>query len=234
MRTSAIYAVAAWGSLVFVALTIGAMWVYPGGTFVDHASTGYDFLRNFFSDTGMTAAHNGLPNPVGRMLFTVATTVAGTGLVLFFAAFPEFFTRTPTSRRLAIAGTAFGIVAGVCFVGIAFTPADRLLDIHIQFVLWAFRTFPLAAFLFAAAIVVTGDYPRRYAAAFLGFGVLLVSYILLLEFGPSIRTPAGLLIQATGQKVIVYASIIVVMIQAIGARREAARRQASVQLQPET
>jgi hypothetical protein len=62
------------------------------------------------------------------------------------------------------------------------------------------------------------DHPKGYAWELAGFFVLLVGYMLLLELGPGITTEAGVFIQAAGQKVIVYASIISIMIQAGGAR----------------
>ncbi|MCK7483349.1 MAG: hypothetical protein M0C28_44610 [Candidatus Moduliflexus flocculans] len=52
-------------------------------------------------------------------------------------------------------------------------------------------------------------YPRRYGWIFVALTVFPAEYILLLEFGPdAATTPAGLVIQATGQKVIVYVSIL--------------------------
>ena len=47
----------------------------------------------------------------------------------------------------------------------------------------------------------------------MAFSVLLTAYLVLLEFGPSAETPEGLIVQATGQKVIAYVSILSVMAQ---------------------
>jgi hypothetical protein len=62
------------------------------------------------------------------------------------------------------------------------------------------------------------NYDRRAVLVFGIFFGLLVAYLLLLEFGPSLTTYAGMLIQATGQKIIVYASITSIMLQALIAR----------------
>lgn len=201
----------------FVVLTAVAMLFYPGGTHTDPTTSGYSFFRNFFSDLGLTRTHGGWPNTVSATLFFIALTLAGSGLVLFFVAFPRFFAGSPLSKALSWLGSAFGVIAGLCFVGVAFTPANLYLSAHGQFVLRAFQAFPLAVIFYVAAILCQRNYPRRYALVFAVFAVLLIAYLLLLTRGPSSRTPAGLVIQATGQKVIVYASVISILIQSLGA-----------------
>jgi hypothetical protein len=37
---------------LFVVLTVVAMFVYPGGTYTDGTTVGYNFFRNFFSELG--------------------------------------------------------------------------------------------------------------------------------------------------------------------------------------
>jgi len=202
----------------FVVLTAVAMLFYPGGTVTDSTTKGYSFFTNFFSDLGMTQSHSKQPSPVSSVLFFVAMVSAGGALVLFFIAFPRLFVETSSGKILSIIGSIFGVVSGICFVGVAFTPANLYLDAHVQFVLWAFRLFPVAVVFYAIAIFRERDYPKRYAWVFVAFAILLVLYILLLEGGPSVRSPEGLMIQATGQKIIGYASIISVLIQAWGAR----------------
>ena len=44
---------------IFVVLNIIAMLSYPGGTFLDDATTGYSFTRNFLSDLGRTLSYDG-------------------------------------------------------------------------------------------------------------------------------------------------------------------------------
>ena len=206
-------------AVVFVVATIVAMVAYPGGSYSDHATVGYLFDRNFFSDLGMVSAHNGASNTTSMALFFTALTLSGTGLVLFFLAFPRLFADEGRARAWSRAGSVFGVIAGVCFVGVALTPADVLLDAHIACVKFAFRAFPLAAFFYAVAIFRTPRYAQGYAWVFVAFGVTLVAYVLLLEFGPAITTDTGLAIQVGGQKVIVYGSVLSVLVQALGARR---------------
>ena len=99
-------------------------------------------------------------------------------------------------------------------MGIACAPYDLVFDIHYQLVFWAFRTFLFAVSMYAYVIFRQNNYPRRYGWVFIAFAVFLAAYLVLLEFGPEATTSTGLIIQATGQKIIVYVSIISVMAQA--------------------
>jgi hypothetical protein len=71
----------------------------------------------------------------------------------------------------------------------------------------------IAVSIYAVVIFLQSNYPRRYGWIFLAFSVFLAAYIVLLEFGPSAGTEEGLIVQATGQKIIVYVSIFSIMAQ---------------------
>jgi hypothetical protein len=102
-------------------------------------------------------------------------------------------------------------------VGIAFTPANLLPQPHFQFVLLAFRAFLPAVLLYLLAILLNREYPNRYAGVYLVFAGLLAAYIVLITRGPDIDTARGVMAQATGQKIIVYAAIVTIFIQSWGA-----------------
>lgn len=203
----------------FLALTLLAMFAYPGGTVADPEARGYSFFRNFFSDLGRTVNPLGRPNTLSFVLFVVALTLAGLGLVLFFLAMPSLFSQPRSARSLSLVGSLFGIVSGLSFAGVAFTPANLFLTAHKIFVQMAFLSFFLATLAYTAAIILVRDYPRGYLAVFGTFALLLAGYLWLLFFGPGLESPQGLFIQATGQKVIVYTAILSVGLQALGARR---------------
>lgn len=210
------------GSGLYIGLTLIAMLTFPGGMRVDPGAKGYSFFRNFFSELGYLHTRSGAPNTVSALLFFIGLFAAGSGLVLFCLAFPQFFTSIKAARISSLLGSFFGILSGLCFIGVAFTPADIHTGWHITFVLWAFRLFPAAVFCYVFAIFFRPGYPKRYAYLLIGFGMLLVAYILLLEKGPKPSTSSGLIIQVTGQKIIAYASIFSILIQALGAKRIAA------------
>jgi hypothetical protein len=208
------------GCMQFVILTVLAMWFYPGGTIADPTTHGYSFFSNFFSELGLTRTHSGGPNTISFLLFFVALTLAGAGLALFFAVFRSFFVQSGVTRLLSATGSLFGVFSGICFIGVACTPANLQPVLHGQFVLWAFEAFPVAVILYGIAILLHKTYAKRFALVFVVFAFLLVLYLVLIMRGPGFATPQGLMIQATGQKTIVYASIISILIQALGARKQ--------------
>lgn len=195
------------------------MLLYPGGTFNDQTSQGYSFFNNFFSDLGMTETRNNASNTTSMVLFTAALTAVGIALAIFFIAFAQLFIGEGSSKWLSTLGAIFGVVAGICFIGVAFTPWNLYLEAHNLFVRWAFRLFLAAVILFIIAAWREKNLPRRFAWVFIVFAVVLTGYVLLLTFGPSVQTREGQMIQAVGQKIIVYASIMSVLIQALGAYR---------------
>lgn len=203
----------------FVVLTLAAMLVYPGGTVSDPATVGYSFFHNFFSDLGRTVSPLGQSNTLSFVLFVVALVLAGLGLVLFSLVIPSLFRRLPAARAFSLVGSLAGVVSGFSFVGVGLAPADLFLSAHALFVQVAFLSLFLAALAYSGAILVDRDYPRRYLAVFVAFALLLSGYLWLLFFGPALDSPHGLVIHATGQKIIVYAAIASVCIQAHGARR---------------
>jgi len=219
-----VFRLVAIGCILFVLLTAVAMLFYPGGTATDPTTHGYSFFTNFFSELGLTQTRTGQPNTVSATLFITALTAAGAALAVFFVAFAQFFVHSTAGKILSGLGAFFGVIAGICFIGVAFTPANLYLRAHGQFVLWAFTAFPIAALFYTAAILQERQYPKRFALAFGAFTILLILYLVLLFTGPSFGTAQGVLVQATGQKAIVYASIISILIEAVGARQVAQRK----------
>ncbi len=205
---------------------------YAGGTVTDPTARGYSFVQNFFSDLGRTLSPLGEPNTAAAILFATALALAGAGLALFFVASLGFFSRPRLARLLSGLGAVFGVLSGLAFVGVACTPANLLLGPHRWFVLTAFRAFLPAVLCYTAAIFVTPAYPKRFALFYLGFAALLAAYLQLLVRGPAPGSPEGLVIQATGQKIIVYAAIVCIFLQAQGARR-LARRASGGHAQPD-
>jgi hypothetical protein len=201
------------GCGLFVLLTVAAMFVYPGGNFTGEVTNGYDFFRNFFSDLGRLHVAGGKSNLASAILFCIALTLAGLGLTGFFLAFRPFFQTDQAGRILSAIGTVMGVISGLCFVGIAWAPYDIFFDVHYQLVFWAFRSFLGAVAVYALAIFRQHNYPRRYGWVFILFTLFLAAYLVLLTEGPDASSTAGLAIQAVGQKVIVYVSILSVVAQ---------------------
>ena len=202
----------------FVVLTIFAMLVYAGGTGDNKTASGYTFFNNYFSDLGMTVAHSGRANTLSAILFFVALSVAGLGLILYFWQAPRLMSHTPAGTNLSRIGSFFGIIAGLGYIGVAFTPANLLLNPHVLFVQIAFLSFEIAVLFYIFAVFADGHYPKQMAVVYLVFAVALAAYLVLI-FGNFDFGDNRLTISVTGQKLIVYAAIITMLIQANGSRR---------------
>jgi len=205
--------------LLFPILTALAMFFYPGGTRTNPGAPGYSFFENFFSELGLSQSYAGGPQTASFMLFTTALTLAGAALVLYYGLAPSLFWETTRLKVLSILGSIFGIISGISFIGVAFTPADLYLAPHAFFVQLAFLAIFIAVTFYAVAIFLQPDFPNRFGWVNLSFGFLLGIYIWLLFNGPSPESHPGLVIQVTGQKIIAYAAVISMFITAYGSRR---------------
>jgi len=184
------------------------MLVYPGGTPTEPTRHGYGFFVNFFSDLGRTRTFTGQPNRTCQILFTIGVMVGGAAMSYFFRAFAGctagcWKQGRRTAVHLSRSGALLGVAAGICFIGVAFTPWDIYLGAHMGFVLWAFRLFLGAVLLNLLAV----------------FAMMLIAYLILLSAGLAGSPAATALAQATGQKIIVYAAIITVLVQSLEMRR---------------
>lgn len=206
-----------YASVLFVALTFIAMWLYPGGAVFDKTSEHYLFFGNFFSDLGATATPSGRANTVPMILFVIALATTGLALINFSGAWRAIHARRHKARRAARVSQLFLALSGLCFIGIAATPWDRLLDLHFVFVKGAFALL-IGYLLCLIRVQGKNHWPRRFVAFNVIYLVILVAYVALLFLGPTLATPSGLAIQAVGQKVIVYASILNIGLQALGVR----------------
>src|SRR5215218_8453232 len=181
-------------------LAVGSMLLYPGGTPLDATSVRYSLSQNFLSDLGMTVAYDGQPNRLGASLFiaSLVLLVLGAGSCM-----------TTVIRRAAAApgARAYARVAGAClllacaaFTGVAMTPENRVMALHESFTFWAWRMVAAVAVLMALATARSAVFGRRAAVAWALLALGLVGYATILEWGPSVDWPDGLLVQVIAQK----------------------------------
>ncbi len=206
-----------YASVLFVALTLLAMWLYPGGAVFDKTSDHYLFFGNFFSDLGATATPSGRANTVPMILFVIALATTGLALINFSGAWRAIHARRRKARRAALGSQLFLMLSGLCFVGIAATPWDRLFDLHVVFVKAAFALL-IGYLLCLLRVQGKNHWPRRFIAFNVITLIVLVAYVALLFVGPTLDTPSGLATQAVAQKLIIYASLFNIGLQALGVR----------------
>ena len=205
------------GSAVYGLFNILAMIFYPGGTSSDKDRIGYSFFENFFSDLGMVRTYGGESNTLSLLLFASALILIGILLVLFFAVFASYFGGSSLERYSSRIGSAAGLLAGLACIGIAATPWDLYLPIHMIFAYGFSIFFLLVAIFYSIAIYSNPTYPNRYAAVFGIYMLVLSIFLCLMIWGPDINTRAGLRLLATGQKVAIYLGMICLFIQFFGA-----------------
>ena len=205
---------------IFLVLTIVAMLLYPGGRIGDVNSSGYAFYTNFFSDLGQTQTHSGTENLASLVLFCLALAMVAYGMCVFFVTFTRAFAGAPGwTHALAAIGAAAACASGVCFLGVAATPWNLFLQAHNLFTSLSFEFFLAAVVCDLVATLGAARIPRVFSAVFCAYALLLAAYIALLVAGPRLTTPEGAAIQAVGQKIIVYASVLTIFLQSLLARR---------------
>jgi hypothetical membrane protein len=196
-----------------------AMLVYPGGTYRDHTTSGYQFFHNFFSDLGATKTWSGLPNPIGAVLFVVSLVVLVLGMCAILAGLARVYARSPRSLPLIRVAVVAGVFVCASFIGVAVTPENRFLSTHVLFTKLAFRVFP-AVPLFLGLAASRGDgLPSRVGVAWVAMVGLLVAYVVVLDWGPRSSTATGLVVQVTAQKIVAIGAVLLLVYQSIQAER---------------
>jgi len=222
-----------WAAGIATALVIVAAFRYPGGTFQDHSTRGYSFFENFLSDLGMTVAHNGEPNRLGGILFVLALLLLVVGLGGSLVGFVRLHAATPDGRTFARLAGLVGVVVCLCFAGVAFTPENRFLGAHIFFTRAAWRLFVLVPLLLFVAALRSNELPRGVRSAWLFLTVMLAGYVWVMDFGPRVSAPGGLVTQVTAQKIIaITATLTFVYLSVIAERRLVATVSAARTLEP--
>jgi hypothetical protein len=209
----------------FVVLTAVAMLAYPGGARYRFHSSRYLFFDNFLSDLGATETLTGAPNAASRILFVIALVALGVALAWFGPTWRTLDARRGAATAAGHIAQLLAVLTGAGLVGIAFTPWNRALDAHEMFVRVAFALL-YAYIVCLTVLLVRNGWPRRSVLIDLGYLVLHTAYIAATYVGPNLDTLGGVRFQATAQKVVVYASIVALVVQATFVRTAARARAA--------
>ena len=170
--------------IAFVILNIIAMLCYPGGNLNNPDQIGYFFSYNFFSDLGMTISHSNENNMISCILFNTSLCIVGVTFTMLFYSIKSLF---PEFKILSLIATLLGLLGGVSFIGVAFTPSNLFLDsagnplLHTIFAHWIFRSLSAVSIIYSILIIKTKDFENKYAYNFVIFGIILLAYILYSE-----------------------------------------------------
>ena len=191
---------------------------------LNHHTVGYSFTKNFLSDLGRTKTHSLEDNFHSSLLFNMALTLAGVTYVLFYIFLWRLYKKRigrAINLKLLITslGSIFGVLGGICFIGVAFTPADLSITIHEwhnSFNMWAFKLFLAATICYTWIIYKSKIINNKYLIMNLVFLCSLCFYVLVLIYGPSPREPGGILFQGVSQKFIMFNFIFSIIAQTLG------------------
>ena len=162
-------------------------------------------------------AHNGIQNFHSSLIFNLTLLIIGITFSIFYIVLPNLFKSSKINHSIAKIGTLFGLLGGISFIGVALTPSDLYLDMHIIFANGIFRMALATSLCFGIVIYRTNVLPSKYAFGYVFFALFLAIYIAISEFGPSSReSELAMIFQVISQKLIVVVFIFSVVYQTFG------------------
>ena len=193
------------GISIFVIFNSIAMLFYPGGTYLDSTTDGYQFFYNFFSNLGEWTARNGEINTFSASLFNLSLIIFSLSYFLFFISFLKLEVKYINSKWLRYLLIASISVSIISFIFISVFSAEETSKFwHLVFVKMAFRTLFIHSVLQTYIVIRISIFDKFISFATLGFTILLFLFLLVMDFGPSAHgSQEGLFIQVTAQKIIV-------------------------------
>ncbi len=194
------------------------MLLYHGGDRFDPSAAGYNFFGSYLSDLGRLHGFTGMPTLDTGVLYATSLTIMGLGTVAFFSVHRKLTSKS--SSWLIKLCTILGIIAGLGYVAVALTPWDVLPNAHLVSVFVCFISFMLCCIAMNSLIINQPEYPNIYARIFLFFGLFIGLYIVFLIAGPTSDYETGRMIQATGQKILVYSQALFMTICCYGAWKQ--------------
>ena len=204
---------------VFLFFQVLGMLNYPGGTIWNEETTEYVFTKNYFSDLGRYQAHNGEPNYLSMIFFSLSLCLVSLTFILHYVSVLRFFQNDYKryNNIIALVGTIFSFLGAICLIGTALTPSDLVLDPHVFYANNIFHSFLVTSLMYTIVIYRSELIQNKYAAGYAIFFLSILSYVIILHFGPGPReNQAALIFQVVAQKMIVVIFILSVVYQTFG------------------
>ena len=204
------------GYYAFIGILLLSMYFYPGSTHSDKTTLTYSLVHNFLSDLGLSIVYSGAQNFISSTLFAFATTSVCVGLMAYFLVMPSIVSRGQSSFRLAQVGSMAGILCGLAFMGVGFTPHNYYPDAHMFVVKVGFQLFLVVMLLHSLAIMRNEvGLSKKLVWIYVIFMTILCYYIYLLNWGPSIKEENNLAIHVVWQKITVLGLSTTVFVQSL-------------------
>ncbi len=160
------------GCFSYVILLFVAMIFYPGGNPVDSNAEGYSFWQTSLSALGSSRSYSGADNTVSMVIFTTATMILGFSMILLFFTLHSLFTETSVQRKLSLIGSVFGIISGICLIGIAFTPANLYGLAHMLFVYIGYISILVMGIIYSIALYLNKGFSSTYTLGHVIFTIV--------------------------------------------------------------
>jgi len=205
----------------YLVVTSVVMFFYNGGDRFDPARSSYNFFGSFLSDLGRMHEFSGLTSYTTGTVYALALGFMGIGAILFFLA--HYYLVPGAKNILKWPASIIGLIAGVSDIGIACTPWDIYPKAHLVFVFTRFISFSVTCMCMFLIVIGHSTYPNTFGFVYLFLCILNISYILFMTLGPDSEDPWGRIVQATGQKIVIYTQSMLIIYCAYGALRVAAK-----------
>lgn len=142
----------------------------------------YDFWGNALSALGSSVSNTGSNNTISMVIFTIATTTFGLTFFPLFLSLPSLFTETRKVKNLSLIGSTFGVIGGICLIGIAFTPSNLLYEPHIIFVYIGYLSISLIGIFYSTALYLNEDFSNIYTITCVLFTIVWEICIIIMLF----------------------------------------------------
>lgn len=185
------------GIIIYVIFISIAIITYAGGTMDNPNAPGYTFFENTFSDTGRLVAHNGEPNLIAMIQFTIAYTSISILFIPFYYTFPKLFEDSNIAHKAALIGSFLGLLSSITFIIVLFFPADVLRSVHMLLAIGAYVLIFFMAVFYSIALYFGKKLSPFYSYIIIAFSVFFFAILLMKLIGILINVR---LLLCTGQK----------------------------------
>ena len=169
--------------VLFIFLVIMGAMSYQGGHRLDLNSEGYSFSNNYLSDLGRIKTVAGMDNSIPFYCFNSALIILSVIFSFYFLFLPSVYDESIKIQNISRVGSVFGFLASICFAGVAYTPADLLIDAHIFFADWLFRLMNLTIVFYAVTYVMMKKNYFIFSFIFGIVALVVTAHIILSDFG---------------------------------------------------
>ncbi len=200
------------GSVLFFLLIFIAMFFYTGGTMDNPSIPGYSFWGNTISDLGRIISYNGGFNIISMVLFTIAIAALSILSIPLYIVFPKLFSTKRLESISAKIGSLLGLITCIGWIGIIFTPADILHDVHWLFAYLIYIAFFFSGVFYTISLFLNKKISKKYAIIFTLYCIIQFVSLMVIIIGlPIARTYL-----VVGQKIVHISSILSYIILGYG------------------